>query len=178
MKYYTGVGSRETPFGVQTLMTMIARRLDKEGWTLRTGDADGADEAFRKGTAIARVYSPMYVKSIYEGSLHSTTDASMATCAMDIAKSIHPNWGACNPFARWCHARNIFQVLGDDPRTPDPSKFLVCWTPNGEKCGGTRTAIVLAERYNVPVENLAFPETYEKWRSWACVYEGFPVALS
>ena len=47
---YTGIGSRETPHHILTLMTEIANILDNIGYTLRSGGADGADTAFALGS--------------------------------------------------------------------------------------------------------------------------------
>ncbi len=49
MKVYAGIGSRETPPHVIRLMGRIAERLACEGWTLRSGNAPGADQAFGLG---------------------------------------------------------------------------------------------------------------------------------
>ena len=63
-KYYTGVGSRETPKDVLDLMEKIAYKLSKKGWILRSGGAEGADSAFFQGcekyssTPIAEIYIP------------------------------------------------------------------------------------------------------------------------
>ena len=43
---YAGVGARETPEPVLAHMREIAERLGERGWRLRTGGADGADNAF------------------------------------------------------------------------------------------------------------------------------------
>jgi hypothetical protein len=48
--------------------------------------------------------------------------------------------------------------LGGDLKTP--SSFLVCWTPNGEDVGGTRTAIVLARKNNIEILNLGIVEQF------------------
>lgn len=48
-KIYTGIGSRETPPDILELMTKIARFMFKQGFTLRSGGADGADSAFEAG---------------------------------------------------------------------------------------------------------------------------------
>jgi hypothetical protein len=165
-KFYTGVGSRETPVPILQLMHNVAYKLRNEDWILRSGGADGADTAFEQGayTAVchgnvvwyegsAEIYLPWRGFGDSDSSLyHESLPPSSVKKAVDIAKSIHPNWAACSSAARKLHARNVYQVLGKDCGTP--SKFLVCWTEFGLRKGGTRTAIVLAERYEVPVYNL------------------------
>jgi hypothetical protein len=146
-KFYTGVGSRKTPSGILLLMQNIAAKLNKLNWTLRTGNARGADEAFLIGATLegpppSECYSPQDL---------GPDTASAKACQM--AKRIHPAWDRCDEYARALHARNCFQVLGRN--LDSPSKFLICWTPNGAPIGGTRTAIMLARENEIPVYNLA-----------------------
>lgn len=146
MKFYTGVGSRKAPLNILGLMTKIAIFLNKQGWVLRSGGADGSDLAFEKGAG--------NLKEIYYAN-----DANKA--AMEIAGLYHPAWHQCGEYARKLHGRNAFQVLGSNLDTP--SRFLVCWTPDGcrshqqrtIKTGGTGTAISIASNHNVKVFNLA-----------------------
>lgn len=158
-KFYTGVGSRKTPKDIRNLMTSLATKLALEGWFLRTGDATGADSAFSIGVPL------MEQKRLY-------TAKDCTPEAMKLASSFHPAWDRCSEFARKLHGRNSFQVLGDDLKTP--SSFLVCWTPDGcvsqdtrsIKTGGTATAIVIAEAWEIPIFNLAIVEHEERIRSW------------
>ncbi len=143
-KFYTGVGSRSTPPHILEIMTNLAGKLALEGWILRSGGAQGADSAFEFGAA--RVNGP---KEIYRAS-----DANKA--ALEMAGAIHPAWYKCSDYVRKLHARNCFQVLGRDLRTP--SSFLVCWTLSGADIGGTRTAIVLARNHNIKVINLGLAD--------------------
>lgn len=137
-KYYTGVGSRKTPQNKLKQMNFLAHLLDQLGFILRTGDADGADKAFRDYSSQKEIYC--------------AKDATFES--MIIASKIHPNWEACSNYAKSLHGRNIFQVLGKEMDTP--SDFLICWTPNGREIGGTRTSMVLAKENNIPVYNLYF----------------------
>ena len=60
MKYYAGVGSRETPPDVLKTMLKIGRYLAVKGYTLRSGGAKGADTALRMGViahSVVRRYS-------------------------------------------------------------------------------------------------------------------------
>ena len=54
MKYYAGIGSRETPKNICLYMTAIAKRLASLGYTCNSGGADGADSAFERGAVINR----------------------------------------------------------------------------------------------------------------------------
>lgn len=143
--FYAGIGSRSTPPQVLVVMTQIAAGLEMAGYTLRSGGADGADTAFATGCSRKVIYRP-----------HHATDE-----ALQLAASVHPAWHCCRSgYVRALHARNCFQVLGDDLATP--SDFIVCWTPDGaqteDECsirtGGTATAIRLAHRRGIPVINL------------------------
>ena len=49
MSAYAGIGSRRTPDDVLRLMSRLAAQLYQRSWVLRTGGADGADDAFLSG---------------------------------------------------------------------------------------------------------------------------------
>ena len=157
MKFYTGVGSRKTPKFILDVMNQLAIKLNSAGWTLRSGGAIGADTAFEKGVLI-------------EGLMEIYHANSANKAAVDIAKRFHPAWGACSPYARKLHARNAFQILGSNLN--QPSKFLVCWTPDrcinhktrSIKTGGTGTAISIAEAYGVEIFNLANTDHFDRIR--------------
>ena len=48
-KIYTGIGSRKLPNDIEGLMFDIGEAMAKRGYTLRSGAADGADNAFEEG---------------------------------------------------------------------------------------------------------------------------------
>lgn len=154
MPYYTGIGSRSTPPDVQKLFQYIAGTLAQDGYVLRSGAAPGADTAFEYGCKMAHgpaeIYLPWRMFNNSPSRLWKIPDE-----AFDIAGTIHPNWNVLSHTDRKLHARNVMQVLGEDLNTP--SIFVVCWTKDGKRIGGTRTAIVLAERYDIPVYNFSYP---------------------
>jgi hypothetical protein len=49
MAAYAGIGSRRTPPEILSLMRQTAAALAARGYTLRTGGAGGADQAFLEG---------------------------------------------------------------------------------------------------------------------------------
>ncbi len=76
--------------------------------------------------------------------------------ARKLAEKYHPNWAACSEFARNCHARNMAQVLGWT--LDDPVDFVVCYTHNGLKKGGTAQAMRVAEAMRIPIFNLFYDD--------------------
>ena len=136
MKYYSGIGSRVTPANILANMTEHAKRLEYEGYVLRSGGATGADTAFADGCTDKVIYRP--------------TQAT--TAALDLASKYHPNWKACNDYVRRLHARNAFIILGED--LDEPSEFVMCWTPEGKVVGGTGLALRICEDYGIEVINL------------------------
>lgn len=161
MRFYTGIGSRETPEDMLDAMVELAQRLMRAGYTLRSGHAPGADSAFEAGAGgAAHIYLPW---PAFNGSTQFRQRTRPTWDAYDMAKTVHPKWNSLVGGARALHARNCHQVLGDDLKTP--SEFVVCWTKDGceheaarsRDTGGTGTAIVLASRHGIPVFNLRNP---------------------
>ena len=169
-RWCTGVGSRETPAHILELMYKLSSKVSSRGWGIRTGNARGADEAFRSGAGNKlQVFSP--------------GQETFETTA--IAKCLYPNqqiwskWEAKNSFAIPLHGRNPLQVFG--PNMDEPSLGFICWTKDGcvhhntrtLDTGGTGTAISIATIYaeartgrTVPVTNLNNPVSYAKWNDW------------
>lgn len=147
LKFYTGVGSRQTPEKILSHMTSMAKTLSDKGYILRSGGADGADTAFENGAFSKEIYLP------WKG-FNNNTSQLYDVCeeAIKLAKDLHPKGNSLRESVLRLHARNCYQVLGKDLNTP--SEFLICWTVGGEAIGGTATAIRLAERWGIPVINL------------------------
>ncbi len=162
MKYYTGIGSRETPKEITRLMQLIACDLADRGWTLRSGCAQGADSAFEYGACFAKgslaprpeFYLPWPGFERRATALVRKSEASHE--AMELAEKFHPAWSRCSEKAKLLHGRNTHQVLGPYPMSePKPSSFVICWTPEGKGGGGTGQAIRIATAYGIPVFDLA-----------------------
>lgn len=170
MKAFGGVGSRQTPPPILTLMTSIATRLAAMGWTLRSGAARGADTAFEEGAisvgGAMEIYLPEPGWNLRPNRPPYIMKPTREACA--IAERYHPAWHLVKPNARALHARNSHQVLGADCATP--ARFLLCWTPDGacadrppmRATGGTGQAIRVAIAYGIPVFNLRDPVVVER----------------
>jgi len=161
-KVYTGVGSRETPRFFLERISVIARRLGEMGWIVRSGGADGADSAFAQGAFDALTMPEVYLPWPNFNKIGYATLERPQDEAFSIAKQHHPAWDRCSRGARMLHARNVHQVLGPDVTNPDPSRFLICWTPDAEGGGGTGQAIRIARHYEVPVFDLCDAEAFAR----------------
>lgn len=160
-EYYTGIGSRETPPFIILLMRRIAEYQHTHGFTLRSGHAKGADQAFEWGAnGRAEIYLPWPTFEI-EVELNGTAYDEPTPQAMKMAERFHPAWDRLNQGGQKLHARNCHQVLGYDLQTP--SKYVICWTRDGLTIGGTATAIKIADKYCIPVLNLGKMETFRAW---------------
>ena len=147
-KSYAGIGSRETPTEILAIFEHLGRWLATKGFTLRSGHADGADTAFEIGCSTVNgsmeIYLPWASFNGSQSTLNSITPEAEA-----IARKFHPRYDNLSQGAKKLQARNSYQVLGYDLKTP--VNFIVCWTPNGSGSGGTGQAIRIAKAYNIPV---------------------------
>lgn len=141
-KSFSGVGSRQSPIPVLKVMTQIGQLMASKGWTLRSGGAKGADQAFELGCDLAEGK-----KEIYKASDDLLPDA------FAIASKTHPAWDKCTEYAQRLHARNVNIVLGKN--LDDPARLLICWTKGGKICGGTATAMRIAKKNNIMILNIA-----------------------
>lgn len=169
LNHYTGVGARETPPDVLKIITDLASELSNK-YTLRSGGADGADTAFYIGSGKKNcdIYLPW---PGFNGAPRETDFCFIdhypdvlidkATGILTELITYFPNMKQA---VQKLFIRNVFQVLGNDLNSP--SKFLICWTENGELKGGTRIAILLANKFNVPVFNLANPSALKELRGF------------
>lgn len=167
IRYYAGIGSRETPADVLAIMSDLAKALAIAGWVLRSGGADGADSAFEQGASAGGGRKDIYLPwRGFNNNPSTLFEADKAAYAL--AATLHPMWDSLGSGPRSLHARNCYQVLGQSLDTP--GDFTVCWTADGcesaktrrRTTGGTGTAIILSELRGVPVFNLAKDASRER----------------
>jgi len=174
-KIITGVGSRETPREILDVIRKVSKKLVLSGYTLRSGGADGADEYFYEGwldawnqdeaVPKAEIYLPWTdFNGLQEGSNNLIVrDRLVLSRAEELVNQIHPAANKLSRGAKALHTRNCFQVLGKDLQTP--STLFLCYAKidsKGEPSGGTRTAIKIAERIGLKVNNLFVQEDLDR----------------
>lgn len=154
---YAGIGARETPGEILDSMRNAATALAKANVKLRTGGARGADQAFFDGwkkigqeqlIEVFVPYSGFCGFKVGEGPVYGPPTQQ----ARLLAKEYHPNWTVLSNIGRDFMARNTYQVLGLDLKTP--CDFILCWTKNGKIKGGTGQALRMATALKIPIFNL------------------------
>ena len=148
MKYYAGIGSRETPPEIMQIMTDAARILSDLGYCLRSGGAPGADSAFEAGATHKQIFLPW--KNFNNNPSPLFTPALKA---YRIAELHHPAWLKCGFAAKKLHARNSHQILGPSSDLDDPVEFVLCWTEKGLGKGGTGQALRIAKQCGIPIHD-------------------------
>lgn len=149
---YAGIGARDTPDHILPSMVAVASILSSFA-TLRSGGAPGADTAFEKGcdlkSGTKEIYLPWETFNKSTSTLFGSTLESRNHAKQFIHKS---HWMNLGDRGRDFMARNSYQVLGQDLKTP--ADFIICWTKGGNVVGGTGQALRLAAHYRIPIFNL------------------------
>lgn len=160
-RYYTGIGSRKAPLPILRRAQELGKELALKGFIGRSGKAEGMDEAFMRGFGEAGVSSfvnylpyPSFRESLLAPpgcvDVSSYPDHIWKEAIM-VARGVYgKGWFEITPGARDLHTRNVFQVLGDDLKTP--SEFILYWAePEGRNAvkGGTNTAFQVAKAYRI-----------------------------
>lgn len=150
MKYYAGIGSRETPFDIQLMMFDIAVKLSSK-YTLRSGGAIGADKSFESGCDSVAGNKEIFL------SKDCTKEA------MSYSSNFHPTWHNCNYGVRTLHGRNAMIILGRDLNSPVERVICWCKESNGEWQGGTGQGLRIAKANNIKIYNLYLEEIRNKF---------------
>jgi hypothetical protein len=146
----TLIGSRNTPRDVLNVMEDYVKELNEFDVLFRSGGADGADSVVTKYAKNREIYLPWEgFNKCPEGIIPLFTEDHY-----DLVQELHPAPDKLTKGALNLHMRNINQVIGLDIERPDKSNLVLCWTKNGEPIGGTRTAIMYADKLGVPIINI------------------------
>jgi len=175
--YYAGIGSHSTPEDVLDIMVELGYLLAEENYILRSGGSPGADTAFEAGAKKADGQFEIYLpwdkfQDRSDDNYLDVRNLDNFNNAKRIAKKHHPNFAELSESAKLLITRDTYQVLGKDLTTP--SKFVVCWTPDGcitdrdrsKETGGTGQAISIASRREIPIFNLKLKEHRRQVEEW------------
>ena len=163
MKIYAGIGSRETPTEILSMMHDCAMLLAHDGYICSTGACVGADQAFATGANAANgniylhlpwhSYEKQWIDSLSIRNLKLFVLKKSDREAHNSVAMYHPNYESLlknNKFGVIAlHARN-YNILF----LPQQVDFIICWTKWGKISGGTGQAIRIAIDNHIKVFNL------------------------
>lgn len=157
---YTGVGSRTAPHIICEIATQFARTKRE---IMRSGAAERMDAAFEAGAANTEIYLPWKGFMQHRTGIYEYTEEQIQFAEYLVWK-VYPVL-VQNKTHMELFRRNVFQCVGQASciEDADPSKFLLCWTPDGcvdmasykwGETGGTGVAIMVAREFDIPVFNM------------------------
>jgi len=162
IKYYTGIGARNTPENILELIRKISQHLCSTGYILRSGGAEGADSAFEDGSSNNKeIFLPWPGfngnKSKYNGE-----DWKYKKIHLNLARKHHPVFDTLKSTVKKLMVRNSAQILGKDSKDK-LSEFVICYTSDGKTSGGTGQAIRLAQSMGIKIYNLYDSDVRKKF---------------
>jgi len=164
-KVYAGIGSRKLTQDEWRFCWRIGRWLATQGWTLRTGAAFGADQAFAEGalnvggSVVLCLPSPSYeFKWVEPARGMGATRELLQYWHEDAFASVekyHPKPERLKDLSRKLHARNYLIVA--------PAKFVIAWPKsNRYGLGGTGQGIRIAAGLKIHTIRLDEPIDYAR----------------
>lgn len=156
------IGHRESPSEILETIGKIAEFFAKKGWVLRTGGAEGVDNAALAGfrniaNSKVELYLPWQGYNDHRGILWTQENWNEA------AKH-HPKWDELKGVVKQIHARNVSIIIGLDNETP--SDLVVAYTKNGEEIGGTAMGIRVSKDRKIKMFNIGEPKGLDKLRKF------------
>ncbi|SUE95777.1 Uncharacterised protein [Ectopseudomonas mendocina] len=172
MKFYVGCGSTEAPPQILKLINRLAGVMSDRGFFLRASFQQGPDKEFRQGSR-GKFFTYLSEEDFKGDSICGIPpDLSPGGASSTLARKLNPMF-VMLPEAekRWEIVANEV-VLGSSGG--DLAKLLITWTPDGatkpdeftERTGHVARYLTLADRFGVPVMNLARREHRDKALSW------------
>ena len=140
MLRYAGIGRRSTSLHIQDIETRFASKMEKLGWCLHSGGADGSDRAFERGVEENK---EIFKAKKAEAWAYEELKQCLPSYIRDI-ETLPYN-------IKTTLARNMMIILG---RYGDaPVSFVLCYA-DGFDSGGTGYGYRCAMRHNITVFNL------------------------
>ncbi len=159
MKIYTGIGSRETPLEILSLMEDISRFFSFNNWHLRSGGAIGADSAFENFATRKTIFLPW---NGFNNKFENDEDYIVPPFNSGYIRKYHPKFNKLSTSALKLMSRNTYQVLGE--QLNKPSDVIICWTKDGKDSGGTGQALRIAKDHGIEIINLYHYNSFELWK--------------
>jgi len=175
---YAGIGSRTITYEESKLIEKIANGLSDRNYLLFSGNANGSDITFQRGSknnCVIMLPWEGFNKKSYDPSnsidqiiFNPETDID----AVESVNKYHPAPFALSSVGRKFMARNYFQIMGYG--NYKPVSFVICCADqdsSGNVKGGTGQACRIATEFKIPVINIRIKCWKSKLRKLLNKYE-------
>lgn len=164
MKFYTGIGHRDTPLKMRRVIVDISKKMNALHYHLRSGGAEGADSFFEVGAGTRKeIYLPWKGFNDSMSQLHTIRDEDM-----EKVEQWYNDYTPHRPFseikegARKLFTRNYYQLVGYDNTKSRYVFYYGDENAEGTVMGGTGFALYMATQLKIPIYNVKDPEQYKK----------------
>lgn len=175
---YAGIGSRNITEVEEARIISIANILQLKGLTLYSGNANGSDIAFQKGSnGKCVIMLPWkgfnineydYNKNAIDHIIVNPRNKEQHKEAYESVSKFHPKPESLTQASESFMARNFYQVNGFG-KYPKVSIVICCADPvnkKGNVKGGTGQAVRIALKWGIPVINLRDEGWFEKIKTY------------
>ena len=169
-KAFAGIGSESITVDESNLAQELASYMARLGWVLYSGNANGSDIAFQRGSGgRCVVFLPWagFNMEEYNGPFIETYDVGKTAEGIASVARFHVSHGHhLKPGTMRTLARDHHQVMGY--RTWPKVKFVICCAnldSKGEIAGGTGQACKIAASEGIPILNIR-GKTMEDCITW------------
>jgi hypothetical protein len=161
-KRAAGIGSRQTPKYILDWMAEMGAELVRQGWTVVSGNADGADSAWARGAnsvdpAKLELWLAWKTKrGLVEGNdvrVFCELPKEEQERYIDIVRKLHPAWQYVSD--------NAALLLGRNAKIIEKVEVVFGYTPFKDR-GGTMMGYKLAEQWDIPHFDVAEAELRQK----------------
>jgi len=178
-KHVACVGSRAITASEENLLQCIGEQLVRSGWTVHSGGAQGADQAFAKGAAralAARASGGLVIHlpwvSYERAAANSAVALSAGRAELDtvpftaderaLALSEHPAPDRLTAGGVTLMTRNVRIIFPAGLAAP-PVQLVVALPSNKPGGGGTGHALRLATRFQIAIHDLRSPNLLKQY---------------
>ena len=159
---YVGIGPQTAGEAVIEMSKAFATAMAEMKWTLRSGGAEGMDEAFEAGCDSVQGTKEIFIPDAGFRKRNNSTDKIVHTLdkhlnAIQQAKPFFPTWDKLGTTTQMFLVRNVFALFGE--KLNKPANLVVTW--NQYEGTGSFQLLQMAKTAGIPAFNLAEPGQME-----------------
>lgn len=177
-KPYVVTGNKDAPASVLDDIKELVTKLEKLGFTTRTGGLEGIDQVAEDTSKNIELYLPWNGFNNKQTKLYWNDKASLQAAKIyQAAKAASPVFESLKPAIQAFLAKNARMVLGT--KFDSGCLFLLCWSEDGAetkkdvtaRTGNVGHVILIANSIGVPIFNLGKEDSKQRLLNYLSLFE-------